>query len=268
MSNSQITSSPAFPRYDRASIAEFDNKLLALVELQQPCTLKSLHYVAASSGLLPLESKSYDLIQRRLSELRKSGKVPNSWFPELGRASDVAHLKSPKSKGKADKSEIRLEIWTQRSSYHPIIRELAHKNGIGLYDCGTTISDNFIRASSDIARMDKRPTGVLYLRDCLQSQTSTEIMGEVDISMGMRKHLGSQFLGFRKVAVNLNDVLLMDLPQVPKLRRQSAKYRASVTNPSDRWYEIESIPPTVLRSMLESAIKAHRTLGSEFNCYV
>lgn len=108
-------------------------ELLRLAAELQPITVRGLYYQAVVSASLDFITKdslgsttNYDLVQRRVLDLRKSGEMPWNWVVDESRASyGVNRWDNPAGFAETAPLFYRLDFWREQSARPVVMVEKA-----------------------------------------------------------------------------------------------------------------------------------------------
>src|SRR5262245_45338658 len=78
MDPTQLTAQPSNPLRKNQALAE---SAIAILQREQPCTLRALLYLLVSAGELPnTDGKHYKRLGRLMTLLREQGRIPRRWI--------------------------------------------------------------------------------------------------------------------------------------------------------------------------------------------
>jgi hypothetical protein len=220
-------------------------------------------YLVVSAGWLPDTSdKSYDRIQRLLTRLRRSGTIPYEWIVDNVRST----IKPSSWSGLADfvettQNAYRKAFWPKLPEYIEIIVEkdtvagklstITEEYDVPLHPIRGYNSESFTWRIA--RRWDKieKPITIYYMGDHDPSGR--------DLERDVRDRLTSQSkrpFQWVRLAVNPEHFEEFNIiPLAPKKR--DTRYRKFVDRYGEDCAEVEAIPATDLRSILETAIRSH-----------
>ncbi|MFD8705912.1 hypothetical protein ACFV1W_25455 [Kitasatospora sp. NPDC059648] len=244
------------------------------MEQNQPCSVRQVYYLGCGV-LWPKDTgssrTSYKLVVRYLGEMREDGTIPFGWITDSTRwvrkpTMWGSHGEALERTAKLYRRNVweqqpeRVEVWAESDSVSGIIHPVTEKFGVGLFSCRGQASKDFAHSSAQEYLADRRPVQILYCGDfdptgraiprSLLERLNRYTDGGVDVVL-------------RRIAVTADDVLDPDLDLVA--------HAANTRDPNWKAYavecerfgidprlavEIEAIPPTKLRSRLQTAIRA------------
>ena len=245
-------------------INTLDEAIITAVATERPVTLRGVFYrvVSAGAGAVDKSEAGYQAVGRRLLALRRDGRVPYSWITDGSRL-----IYKPESWGHLDQmlsdaaSSYRRALWhdqaveviviSEKDAISGVISpitygwdvELAITRGYSsetfTHSIAATIIDNTAYGKTTFVYQlgDHDPSGVDAWRD-FKAKVLT-FAPDADVV-------------FQRLAVTPAQIEEYALPTRPTKRTdtRSAGFEGESV-------EVDALPPTVLRSVLQSAIEAH-----------
>ncbi len=243
-------------------ISTLDEAIITAVATERPVTLRGVFYRVVSAGAVDKSEAGYQAVGRRLLALRRDGRVPYSAITDGSRL-----IYKPESWGHLDQmledaaSSYRRALWhdqaveviviSEKDAISGVISpitygwdvELAITRGYSsetfTHSIAATIIDNTAYGKTTFVYQlgDHDPSGVDAWRD-FQAKVLT-FAPDADVV-------------FQRLAVTPAQIEEYALPTRPTKRTdtRSAGFEGESV-------EVDALPPTVLRSILQSAIEAH-----------
>jgi len=243
-------------------ISTLDVAIVTAVATERPVTLRGVFYRVVSAGAVDKSEAGYQAVGRRLLALRRDGRVPYSAITDGSRL-----IYKPESWGHLDQmledaaSSYRRALWhdqaveviviSEKDAISGVISpitygwdvELAITRGYSsetfTHSIAATIIDNTAYGKTTFVYQlgDHDPSGVDAWRD-FQAKVLT-FAPDADVV-------------FQRLAVTPAQIEQYALPTRPTKRTdtRSAGFEGESV-------EVDALPPTVLRSILQSAIEAH-----------
>jgi hypothetical protein len=234
-----------------------------LLAQHQPDTVRGNMYLVVSAGWLPDTSeKSYNRIQRLLNRLRLNGTVPFAWIVDNIRST----IKPASWSGLADFGETvrdayRKDFWASLPEYVEVIVEkdtvagkvapVTREHDVRLHPIRGYNSTTF---AYDIARQWQRidkPITIYYVGDHDPSGRDLER----DIREKATRFAGKE-VSWVRLAVNLDHFDAFDIKPLAA-KKSDKRYAKFVDLYGEDCAEVEAIPATDLREMIQEAIEGH-----------
>jgi hypothetical protein len=250
-------------RRTNAELEQLDAQILAVLESDHPQSVRHVYYRMTDPRLtVPVEKteNGYDLVQRRVLLLRRSGHLPYGWITDATRrgyfvdtfrnASDF--LDRVKGLYRADLwagCSTYVEVWAESRSIAGVIQDLCEELAVSLYPSGgfTSATLAFQAAENINAEASGRKVQILYVGDYDQSG----VLIDRSIESELRVHLEPWIeMDFERIAINEAQIELYDLPTKP--RKETDKRSPEVAHT----VEAEAMPAGILRSLLRERIES------------
>ena len=255
------------PSQVRLDVIELANRLW--VETFQPLgivpTVRQVFYQVAVAGLVPKSEKGYRQILRWLRVARMEGDLPwesisdglrelntpSTWSTLSDFASDV------RGSWKLDRWESQprsVEVWVEKHTVVGTIDAIIRRYYVPMLCCRGYASST---AKHDAAlRAIDRPTTVIYIGD--HDPSGVDMLEE---AAGWLRSFGAEDVRWDRIAVTADD---LDDPELPKLQvnGQDNRTRAYIKRFGTDVLEVEALPPGMLQSRLQDAIRRHLDLDA------
>jgi hypothetical protein len=253
-------------------------RVIALLEENQPCSLRALLYLCVSSGVVPsTDKKYYRQLCRLTGIMREAGVVPRTWIVDTLRQT----FKPNSWSGLADFGDVvqrayRKDFWAKQPDYPciaiekdaraAIIQPVTHELDVALHVCRGYASVSFAGAIADEWKIDK-PVYVYYLgdydasgfdierdlREKLSRYSNREVcaVGEDHQPPYLRMH-------WRRLGVVASDFDAYDLIRLAVKHSDSRARKFVAKHGVDQGCaELDALPPNELRARVREAIEAH-----------
>lgn len=256
-------------RRTRRQLRELDERLHQIVWQHAPCTVRQAYYLAVVAGLCPKDTPGYNLVQRRLLDLRRSGRVPYAWivdnarsfygrerYPDL-EAFGVAASRDLYHHDYWARNPVNVEVWVESDSIAGTLRRtVVDEWGLRLHVARGFSSETFLFNAGQELQADGRPTHVYVLSDFDPSGVT---LAE-DIARKLVAFSGAVPVSVERIALSGDQVRAWELPTHPlkKTDRRAARFRREHGTEA---CELEAIPPNLLRRLASHAIGRHITPG-------
>ena len=251
---------PRSTRRTRSQVDEIRAGLFALLESENPMTVRQVFYRAVSEGLVEkTESEYRATVIRLLSELRRAGAMPFDWL-----ADSTRWQRKPRtwnSLGDALRltaETYRRALWSTANSYVEVWLEKDALAGVlfeetGTFDVPLMVtrgypSLTFLHSAAAALSEQRRPVFLYYFGDWDPSGKDISRAIERDL----RAFAPKAEISFERVAVNPEQIESMNLPTRPtkKTDSRSKKFRGESV-------EVDAIPPLTLRKLARQRIVSH-----------
>ena len=235
---------------------------VAILEREQPITLRGLLYQLISAGSLQNSKREYVRLGGVMTRLRESGDVPFTWIVDHIRAT----LKPSSWTGLANFGESvrqayrkdlwasmpdHVEVFVEKDAIAGTIQPVTHEYDIALQVCRGYCSLSFAgEIASQWARIEK-PIHAYYLGDFDPSGFDIER----DLKEKLLRYSGRDFYWTRLAVLetDFDEYGLIELP-VKTDDKRAARFREEHGH---RCAEVDAIAPTELRRRVREAIEAH-----------
>ena len=219
--------------------------------------------MATVRGIVPKTDAGYGKIQRAILQMRRDGEIPWRWITDSHR-----WMRKPTTWDSIDEvlesaaqayrralwtdSPYSVEVWVESESVAGVVFPITAKWDVPLYPLKGQTSDSFAWAAAQEYRLDDRQIVILYVGD--HDPAGLEI--ETNLRAKLEEHAERDDFHWRRIACTAEQA--RELPGTPPKKHT---WRAAVTGELRPWrgdaVEVEAVPPTELRAMIESAIVAY-----------
>jgi hypothetical protein len=259
---------PVKPRRTRAALRAVDNAIINAVQVEHPVTLRGVFYRVVSAGAVEKSELGYECVKRELLKLRRDGIVPYDWITDGTRWIS----KPPSYDGVEDVLEAaaasyRRALWHDQAAEVQIYSEkdaisgtvlpvterwdvpLGIVRGYASETFAWSVAQSILAASrrgksTYVYQLgDHDPSGVDAWRSFQERVTG--FLCEETIRTGASA-------SFARLAVTPEQITGLNLPTRPTKRSDS---RAAGFGGDS--VEVDAIPPTILRGLVEDAITSH-----------
>ena len=250
-------------RRTNAQLSQLDVQIIAVLQDDHPQSVRHVYYRMTDPRLPePVEKtdRGYRHVQTRCVALRRSGRVPYSWFSDLSRrgyfistfrnAGDF--IKSMQGHYRADlwkDADVRCEVWAESRSIASVLQDDCNHLCVSLFPCAGFASLSFIHEAAESlnAEEDDRPVQIFYIGD----YDPAGVLIDVTLQRDLREHLRPTIeLRFERIGINQEQIAEHDLPTKPRkdTDRRSLHIKYSV--------EAEAMPAKILRGILRDKVEA------------
>lgn len=246
-------------RRSNAELATLDEQIVEILVEENPATLRNVFYRMVVRGAVPKTDSGYDVVQRQLLKLRRSGTVPYSWVTDGTRTrrrplthssleSALENTARTYRRALWDQAAEVVEVWCESDSLAGVLHPVTSKWDVPLMAARGFASESFLWAAAEEYRADGRPVAVYYFGDWDPSGVAID----PKVASKLRDFAPEIDFNFIRVAVTPAQIEVLDLPTgVPKKTDSRSK---SFTGPT---CEAEAIRPTDLRALCSRAVVGH-----------
>ncbi len=265
-------------RRTNGELADVDAAIVAAVEMEHPVTLRGVFYRVVSAGAVEKSELGYRLIGRQLLKLRRAGAVPYSHIADGTRWINKPDTWSGLDKMLEDAAAsyrralwhdqpVEVQVYSEKDAITGVVREVTERWDVPLgitrgyssesyaWSVAQSVRYAFVRGKRvfiyDLG--DHDPSGVDAWRAF--ADRVAELVFESDALHEGRRWPITQWrdrLHFERVAVTEQQITELGLPTRPTKGTDS---RAAGFQGGS--VEVDAIPPTILRRLVEDAITQH-----------
>lgn len=256
-------------------LAEVDSAIISAVEAEHPVSLRGVYYRVVSAGAVEKTELAYRLVGRRLLSLRRDGAIPYSritdgtrWIRKPDSWSDLDEMLDDAAasyrRALWHDQAVEVHVFTEKDAISGVVMPVTARWDVPLGVLRGYTSESFAYSVADSVRHalqlerrvflyqlgDHDPSGVDAWRD-LQAKVTGFLGTWADT---MYDEVGGTWVPvtFERLAVTEQQIGEYSLPTRPTKEKDSRS--ANFTGGS---VEVDAIPPTVLRGIVESAITQH-----------
>ena len=256
-------------RRTRAAVDQLDMQILDVIAEAHPQSARHLFYRMTDPRLVEPVEKSdhgYRHVQRRVVELRRSGRLPYDWITDATRRGyftptyrDAADfLRSVAGLYRADvwqRSPWYVEVWTESRSIAGVVQDDCEEMAVSLYPAGGFASISLAYQAADYINRnaDDKRVCILYIGDF----DPAGVLIDVALERELRSHLDPAIeFWFHRMAVTEAQIAEHDLPTKPRKPgdRRSPHVASTV--------EAEAISARTLRGMLRAHVEQFLPSGA------
>ena len=206
---------------------------------------------------VPKTEQGYRRIQRRLTLLRRAGRVPYAHLVDTTRAGH--HVPTYSGTGEFlervaglyrhnlwQLAETHVEVWCESASIAGVLRRTCSDLAVSLYPTrGFTSLTLAYEAALEINDANPERAVVLYVGD----YDPAGVLIDQAVESELRQHLYVP-LEMRRIAVNEDQIEAYDLPAKPRKAGERRRLDVKAT------VEAEAMPAGILRRMVRDAVEA------------
>jgi len=243
-------------------LAEVDDAIIAAVGAEHPVTLRGVYYRVVSAGAVDKTEAGYDLVSRQLLKLRRDGRVPYNWITDGTRM-----IYKPTSWSSLDRyldnaaASYRRALWDDQDDEVIVLSEKDAISGAvypvtSKYDVELAItrgysSETFTHSIAETVRANTEAGKTTWLYQ-LGDHDPSGLDGWRSFQERVRGFAPEAEVMFERLAVTPSQITAWNLPTRPTKKSDSRS--KSFVGES---VEVDAIPPTMLRAIVEDAITDH-----------
>jgi len=214
---------------------------------------------------VPKTEKGYKLVQRRLIDLRRNGRVEYGCITDSTRrgyhtdtfSSPADFIQRMAGQYRSDlwrQSDYYVEVWCESRSIAGVIESTCREYAVSLYPAGGFTSLTLAYQSAEYIRQQAgdKPIRILYIGDF----DPAGVLIDGSIENEIRKHLPNHDIGFHRLGINEEQISIYDLPTKPRKEgdKRALHIRETV--------EAEAMLVRDLIEILTSAIESYLPEGA------
>lgn len=231
----------------------------------QPCSIRAVCYRLFTQKMIPdMGKKSTGAVGGQLVFAREHGLIPWTWIVDETRAAEtVASWDNPEQIINSAVAQYRkdywamqprrVEVWSEKGTIRGTVAPILKKYGVTfrvLHGYGSATS---IHGIAEETQASEKPMSVFYIGD---HDPSGRHMSEVDLPERLHRYGGSASI--IRLALDDTDVTAdSELPWFPVGDKiNDSRYQWFISRFGQRCWEVDALPPPILRARLDTAIAA------------
>lgn len=246
-------------RRTAAQYAHLDQTILEVCEADHPLSVRGVFYRVMSAGVVDKTEREYDVVQRRVLKLRRSGALPYAWIADGTRW----HVKS-RSFDSVEQAlqdaavsyrralwsdqDAYVEVWSEKDAISSIVSPVTDSYDVPLMIARGFASESFLWQTAATIRDTGKPTFVYQLGD----HDPSGVAAWEHVQAKLREFAPDIDIVFNRIAVTEEQIDIFDLPTRPTKASDS---RAK--NFSGESVEVDAVPTATLRRLVQDAIEEH-----------
>lgn len=247
-------------RRTRSEIDTLRETLYAVLEADNPMTVRQVFYRLVSLGAIPKTEAAYKgTVCRLLSEMRRDRVLPFGWLADstrwMRKAPSFSSLhdalrRTVENYRRAlwDSQPVYVEVWLEKDALAGVLFEETDPWDVPLMVTRGYPSLSYLYEAAEAIATKRKPCFLYYLGD--HDPSGVDIPRKVEEDL--REFAPEADIRFHRVAVNPEQIRALRLPTRPTKSTDSRSKGFEGES-----VEVDAIPPNVLRGMVESCIKQH-----------
>jgi hypothetical protein len=238
----------------------FVEKLLSILEQEQPMTIRQLFYRAVSAGEIGNDLRNYKRVSRVMTKVREDGRCPFEWIVDRSRpAYEPTVWGDPYGYAATVQTSYRkdhwflqpqhVECWTEKDAIIGSIAGVTDELGVTVRVCRGFLSATKAHEIAVILAAIKKPKTVFYLGDhdpsgrCIEQEARNRILS-----------YGSGCFKLQRLAIHVADIKKFNLPPL-RVKPTDSRTASFLSRYSDKCVELDALPPAELRRRVRTAIE-------------
>ncbi len=232
----------------------------AILDTQQPMTIRQLFYRLVSTGLIPNDRKHYQLVSRIMTKARDDGRIPFQYITDRSRPAYVPNV----FEDAADYAEgVRrgyrkdywatqpnhVEIWVEKDAIIGSIEDVTDQLGVTVRVGRGFLSTTRAHEIAERFRAIDKPITVFYLGDHDPSGQAieTDLFGRI-------QQYGSGHFELKRLAIFKKDIADYNLPPL-RIKQTDSNAATFSKKYGNDCVELDALPPDVLRERIKVAVE-------------
>jgi len=238
-----------------------DEAILTAVAEEHPVTLRGVYYRVVSAGAVDKDENGYRLVGRQVLKLRRSGRLPyrhitdgTRWVSKPDSWNDVEDLlndiASSYRRALWRDQGVEVHVFTEKDAISGAISPVTAKWDVPLGVLRGYASETFCHSMAEAIKVVNKPVYVYQLGD----HDPSGIGAWNDFQQKVTRFIGAHPwpVSFERIAVTPEQITRYGL-----LTRPTKSTDSRAKSFQGESVEVDAIPPTLLRSLLEERIVQH-----------
>lgn len=234
----------------------------------EPASVRAVCYQLFVRKLIENMAKSAtNAVSRFLSDARKAGVIPWAWIVDESREAEVANRWSSPSaiiaaavrgyrRDHWQDQPNRVEVWSEKGTVRGTLGPVLDEYGVTFRVMHGFTSSTVVHNVEVLSNSVNKPLIALYVGDW---DPSGLYIDHVDLPSRLQE-LGAASVRLRRVALTHKD--LAKLPSFSvETKRKDPRYKWFKKNYGSRCYELDALPPPVLRARVQKEIRRYIDLS-------
>lgn len=245
-------------RRSRKQIDAIKDAIYEQLKAEQPATVRHVFYLVANNTKLigKTEAEYQRTIVRLLVEMRLEGRIPWHWIADSTRwmrkprtwssiESAINRTAETYRRAMWDTQPNYIEVWCEKDAITGTLYSVTESFDVPLMPCRGYSSLTFLQsAAANIADIGK-PARIFYVGD--HDPSGHDISRNVEVRL--REFAPDAEIHFERLAVTEDQIAKLSLPTRPT-KKTDTRAKGFEGDSVD----VDAIPPTVLRQLVEDAI--------------
>ena len=239
----------------------------AILEEIQPATVRAVCYRLFVAGLIPsMEVKNTKRVSEQLVWARENDVIPWEWIVDETREAErpgtwdnpESILKTAVNQYRRDNwqgQRYRVEVWSEKGTVRGTLAPVLKEYGVTLRVMHGFGSATVIKDICTETEYSDSPLRVLYVGD---HDPSGMGMSELDLPERCERYGGRVII--QRVALTRRDIDEHNLPSFPA-KQTDSRHQWYVRRYGHRAWELDAMPPPILRQKVTTAIRSYLDLG-------
>jgi hypothetical protein len=246
-------------RRTNTELEALNSVIIEVVSDDHPMTVRGVYYRVLSLGLVEKSENHYRLVTRQLLKLRRTGRIPYPWITDGTRwirkpdsFSDIDEMLSDAAasyrRALWHDQDASVEVYSEKDAIAGLLYEVTAKWDVPLGVLRGYASESFAFEVGDAIARDGRPAFVYHFGD----HDPSGVDQFRDFEKKVRSFAPEVDVEFIRAAVTVDQIEEYGLPTRPTKKTDT---RAKAF--AGRSVEVDAVPPSVLRELVEECITRH-----------
>lgn len=238
---------------------QLDRAIIDVCRAERPITVRGVFYRVLTTGVIEKSEQEYGVVQRRVLQLRRNGRLPWQWItdgtrfrikPDTWGSVDqmLADTASSYRRALWHDQDVYIEVWSEKDAISSVVSPITAEYDVPLMVARGYSSETFLRTSADEIQMVGKPTVIYQLGDHDPSGADAWRV----IQEKLTEYAPGCELTFERLAVTPDQIIALELPTRPTKKSDSRS-----KNFSGESVEVDAIPSSILRDLVRGAIEQH-----------
>jgi len=236
------------------------NAAIAILNKEQPMTIRQLFYRLVSAGAVPNDQGHYQLVSRVMTKARDDERIPFDYIVDRSRPTyepcvwdDAAGYAKSVSKGyRKDYWTMQprhVELWAEKDAIIGSIESVTRELGIAVRVQRGFVSTTRAHEIAEHFDTIKKPITVFYLGDhdpsghCIEADAEERIWTYTDRDFDVIR-----------LAIHKEDIATYNLPPL-RIKASDSRAKGFKAKFGSECVELDALPPDVLRERIKDAVE-------------
>ncbi len=245
-------------RRTNGEIAELDQAIYDTARSENPISVRGIFYRVESVGIVEKSDNGYRAVQRRTLILRRTGQLPYGWITDGSRiwlkpdsfANGAAALENTARMYRRAlwlDEPVHVEIWTEKDAIRGVLYPVTSEYDVPLMISRGFSSETFLHETAEAIDDDGKRAVIYQLGD----HDPSGVAAWDHVKRQLRSFVSDSIeLTFERLAVTPEQIGEFGLATRPTKQTDSR-----ARNFIGESVEVDAIAPTILRSIVRSAIE-------------
>jgi hypothetical protein len=247
-------------RRGRADMQRIREAIADVLEAEHPATVRQVFYQLVSRGAIAKTEAEYKAtVVRLLTDMRLAGEVPFDWIsdntrwmrkPRTFSSVEQALRRTAETYRRSlwDRQAVYVEIWLEKDALAGVLYQITELWDVPLMVTRGYASLSYLHGAAEAIGAQGKPAYIYYFGD--HDPSGVDIPRTVEARL--REFAPAADIHFERVAVTEQQIRELSLPTRPTKKTDSRS-----KNFVGESVEVDAIPPTELRRLVDACIVRH-----------